>query len=152
MFVMDGDKLTYLIRHPELIYPSNQQRKVRTFLKVSGRLEPLFRNNGNLRPKLASLLKLIAESLFNLSSCDKALDQLDVAIEDLQNNHYDQDQLWKLFKLKGHVLISAGRKNDAMLAFNNAADIVNDLRKAPLGYRLDSTYLEDKIPLFYRGH
>ncbi len=112
------------------------------------KLEPLFMNNENLRPKLASLLKLKAESLFYLSSCDKALEQLNVAIEDLQNNHFDPDQLWKLFELQGRILISKGKKNDGLTAFINAADIVNKLRKGPLGYRLDSTYLEDKIPLF----
>ena len=57
------------------------------------------------------------------------------------------DILWKLLWLKAQSLENIDDKK-ALDAYRQATEIVNDLRKAPLGYRLDSTYLMDKVDLF----
>ncbi|MFZ3168609.1 MAG: CHAT domain-containing tetratricopeptide repeat protein [Candidatus Methanoperedens sp.] len=110
------------------------------------RLEPHFRNHDFFRPKLASLLRWKAEALFNLGRMEQAINSLDEGIADL-NIYYDPDRLWGLQWLKGRIL-EAMNKEVAIEFYSKAIDTVNDLRKAPLGYRLDSTYLKDKIPLF----
>lgn len=111
------------------------------------RLEPEFRKKDFLRPKLAGLLKIKAEALFNISKAEEALSLLNEGIKDLEA-YYDPDLLWKLQWLKGRTLNSTGKREKALEAYTHAIETVNNLRKAPLGYRLDSTYLMDKVPLF----
>jgi len=110
-------------------------------------LEPEFRKKDFLRPKLAGLLKIKAEVRFNIGKAEEALSLLNEGIKDLEA-YYDPDLLWKLQWLKGRTLNSTGKREKALEAYSHAIETVNNLRKAPLGYRLDSTYLMDKIPLF----
>ena len=116
-------------------------------LYYTNRLEPEFRKGDILRPKLAGLLKIKAEALFNMGEAEEALSLLNEGIKDLEA-YYDPDLLWKLQWLKGRTLNSTGEREKALDTYSHAIETVNDLRKAPLGYRLDSTYLMDKIPLF----
>lgn len=109
-------------------------------------LEPHFRKNDLLRPKLAVLMKIKAEALFNLGRMEQAISILNEGIADL-NIYYDPDLLWRLQWLKGTIL-EAMNKEEALEFYSEAIETVNNLRKAPLGYRLDSTYLKDKLPLF----
>lgn len=110
------------------------------------KLEPHFREHDLFRPKLAVLIKIKAEALFNLSKMEQALSCLEEGITDLVI-YYDPNSLWKLLWLKARIL--EGMNNEKALEFySKAIDTVNGLRKAPLGYRLDSTYLKDKLPLF----
>ena len=120
-------------------------------LDYSRKLEPVFKKNVSLQPKLAALLKLQAEALHNQLFNEKALIQLDQAIHDLTQKYYDPDELWKLYQLKGHILSSTGNLQKALDEYIKSANIVNSLRRAPLGYRLDSTYLKDKYPLFFEA-
>jgi CHAT domain-containing protein/tetratricopeptide (TPR) repeat protein len=110
------------------------------------KLEPHLRKHGLFRPKLAVLMKIKAEALFNLGRMGQAINCLDEGIADL-NTYYDPDSLWKLQWLKGRIF-EAMNNEEALEFYSKAIDTVNDLRKAPLGYRLDSTYLKDKLPLF----
>ena len=48
----------------------------------------------------------------------------------------------------GTPLTALDRPQEALAAYAQAVDTINNLRKAPLGYRLDSTYLRDKLPVF----
>ena len=116
-------------------------------LAMFTRLEPHFREGGLLRPKLAVLLKAQAEALFHLGQPADALRKLEEGIKDFAT-YYDPDSLWKLQWLQGRVLASSGKKEAALQTYAAAAATVDSLRKAPLGYRLDSTYLKDKLPLF----
>jgi CHAT domain-containing protein len=109
------------------------------------RLEPIFQ--GLLRPKLGVLLKHKAEALLGLGRPDEALPLVDAAIEDL--SHYrDLDSLWKIQWLRASTLEALNRPEAALEAYAQTVDTINRLRKAPLGYRLDSTYLRDKRPTF----
>jgi CHAT domain-containing protein len=110
------------------------------------KLEPHFRKHDLFRPKLAVLMKIKAEALFNMGRMEQAINSLDDGIEDL-NIYYDPDSLWKLQWLKGRIL-EVMNNEEALEFYSKAIDTVNDMRKAPLGYRLDSTYLKDKLTLF----
>jgi CHAT domain-containing protein/tetratricopeptide (TPR) repeat protein len=114
-------------------------------LKHIERLEPAFR--GLLRPKLAVLLRYKAEALLGLGKRDEALALIDAAIEDL-SRYRDYDSLWKIQRLRARTLEALDRPVEALEAYAQTTDTINKLRKAPLGYRLDSTYLRDKLPTF----
>jgi len=116
-------------------------------LEYAERLEPAFTSDARLRPKLAALLKIQAEALLHLGEPDEALGKLRQGIADL-STYYDPDLMWKLYWLKGRILETLKHEKNALDAYEQAADTVNNLRKAPLGYRLDSTYLKDKLELF----
>lgn len=61
----------------------------------------------------------------------------------------DPDQEWKLQWRRGSALTSLGRQAEALNAYRAGAAAADNLRKAPLGYRLDSTFLRDKLPMFH---
>jgi len=109
------------------------------------RLEPTFK--GLLRPKLGVLLKVKAEALLGLGKPDEALTMLDAAVDDL-SNYRDPDSLWKVQWLRASTLGALDRPAQALETYTQTISTINDLRKAPLGYRLDSTYLRDKLPVF----
>lgn len=109
------------------------------------RLEPKFR--GLLRPKWGVLLSYRAEALLGLGQPNQALTNLEEAIQDL-SNYRDPDSLWKAEWRRARALDALDRSAEALAAYAQTAETINDLRKAPLGYRLDSTYLIDKLPVF----
>lgn len=116
-------------------------------LEYTKHLEKYFENGGFLRQKMAGLLKIQAEALLKLNRLEEANRRLERGIGDL-SRYYDPDLLWKLQWLRGRTLETMDRRVEALGAYIEAASTVNDLRKAPLGYRLDSTYLSDKVELF----
>ena len=77
-----------------------------------------------------------------------ALGRLDDGVRDL-GTYPDLDLAWKLQWRRGRALAALGRPADAQRAYHLGASAADDLRKAPLGYRLDSTYLRDKLPMFH---
>jgi len=118
-------------------------------LEYANRLEPQFRNIVELRPKLANLLKIQAEALIGLQRFTEALEKLNEAIEDLSGNYYEPHTFWKLLWQRGHTFELLQQKKKALESYSQAISTVNNLRKAPLGYRLDSLYLKDKLELFH---
>jgi CHAT domain-containing protein len=124
------------------------KQKYQEGLAYANQIEQAVRTNADLRPKLAALVKNQSEGLLKLGRTNEALEKLETAIEDLTVSYYDPDTLWKLLWLKAQGLESINDKKKALESYLQAAEIVNGLRKAPLGYRLDSTYLKDKIELF----
>ncbi len=116
----------------------------------AARLEPAIIRGGFLRQKLAALLKLQGEALLGLDKPGEALSRVQRGIADLARYH-DPDLLWRLQWLEGRALEAMDQSKEALGAYAQAAHTVNSLRKAPLGYRLDSTYLKDKLELFERG-
>ncbi len=111
------------------------------------RIEPAFRAHGLLRPKLGVVLKLQAEALLQLDEPEQALALLDEAIADLRQ-YADLDSQWRLEELRARTLAALKREDESLDAWMSAAATVDDLHSSPLGYRLDSTYLRDKIPFF----
>lgn len=116
-------------------------------LDYAQRLEPIFLQGGLLRPKLAALLKVQGEALIQLGRPDDALDKLRSGIRDL-DTYYDPDLLWRLQWQEGRALQMIDKEGEALDAYVRAGQTINNLRKSPLGYRLDSAYLADKLELF----
>jgi len=121
------------------------QGRFREGLDLARKLQPAF--SGLLQQKLGVLLKLQAEALLGLDEPAAALRLLEESVRALGRFH-DPDSLWKVHWFRGRVLAALGRAPEALAAYGDAAGIVNGLRKAPLGHRLDSTYLRDKMPMF----
>jgi CHAT domain-containing protein len=124
-----------------------RHRKPKEGLALATKLEPDFRRDGRLRPKLAAILNIQAEGLIKLGQPEQAMAKLEEGLRDL-DNYYDLDLRWRLEWQYASALRNANRRELAIEAYGDAIDTVVQLRKAPLGYRLDSTYLKDKIDLF----
>lgn len=119
--------------------------KYKEGLTYLDRIEPMFK--GIARYKLGAYLSLKAESLLGLGHTQQALDTLAVAIPEIIH-HRDIDVLWRAYERQARALVVLGKPAEALSAYGTAAETINGLRKAPLGYRLDSTYLRDKMPVF----
>jgi hypothetical protein len=65
--------------------------------------------------------------------------------------YHNPDLAWRVAWQYGAALQAAGQSNEAMQAFDDAIEVVGQLRRAPLGYRLDSAYLADKMDLFHEA-
>ncbi len=116
-------------------------------LELAAEIEPQMRAPGMLRPKLAAFLNMQAEGLVELGRTDEAIGALEEGISEL-DDYFDPDVRWRLEWQYGTALRAANRPIDSIEAYADAIDTVADLRRVPLGYRLDSTYLQDKMPLF----
>ncbi len=114
-------------------------------LKALQRLEPLM--TGLMRPKLGVLQSWRAEALLGLGHPEEARQAAESSVRELAAYH-DTDSLWKARWRLARALDEIGLKNEALGSYREAARTVDDLRKTPLGYRLDSTYMADKLPLF----
>lgn len=109
------------------------------------KLEPLLQ--GLARYKLGALLSYQAEALLGLNQPQAALDILSRAIPELIQ-YQDHDVLWKAYDQQARAWAAQRQPAQAMAAYEKSIGIIDGLRKAPLGYRLDSTYLHNKIPVF----
>jgi len=124
-----------------------RQGRHRESLEIVRRLEPTFRGNQQFRPKYAALLMIAGEAQLAAGDAPGAVERARTGAADLERYH-DPDLRWKLQGLEGRALAALGREDEALLAFERAAQTIAGLRIAPLGYRLDSTYLRDKRELF----
>ena len=114
-------------------------------LAILSRLEPQF--IGELRPRLGVLLSLRGEALLGLGRPGEALRALDAGIQDVTRYH-DLDTLWKLQWRRARALQALKRSLEGLAAYRQSVESINNLRKASLGYRLDSTYLKDKMRVY----
>ena len=114
-------------------------------LKELERLEPLF--TGLMQPKIGVLQSWKAEALLGLGRTEEAVRAAESSVESLAAYH-DSESLWKAQWRLARALSTRGSNHEALGMYQEAARTVDELRKAPLGYRLDSTYMADKLPLF----
>lgn len=119
-------------------------------LTLARRIASVF-DRGAFRPKRAVLQKLMAECLHALGDSDAALQLVGESIQDLERRHFDPDALWRSQHLQARIWSDRGDRASALKAFRDAVGTIGELRRAPLGYRLDSTYLADKKELFSRA-
>jgi CHAT domain-containing protein len=108
-------------------------------------LEPAF--TGLLRPKLGVLYKLKGEALLGLGYPREALQYLQAAVEELDHVD-DKDSLWRALWVQARAWRAADDRQAALRTYEEMATVINSLHRAPLGYRLDSTYLREKLPAF----
>jgi CHAT domain-containing protein len=100
-----------------------------------------------VRQKLGVLLWLKGQAMHGLGRTREALSLAQSACEEL-SRYRDPDSLWKAQWLRARTLAAVERTEEALSAFADAVTTIDGLRKASLGYRLDSTYLRDKLPVF----
>jgi CHAT domain-containing protein/predicted Zn-dependent protease len=122
----------------------------RTALQEAQRIEAVF-ERGAYRAKRSVLHKLMAQCLHALGRSQEALHLLHGAIDDLKTQHHDPDALWRTQYLLAGVLADTGDTKSALPAYRDAIVTVCALRRAPLGYRLDSTFLADKMDLYSKA-
>jgi CHAT domain-containing protein/tetratricopeptide (TPR) repeat protein len=118
--------------------------------KIASEIEPVMRASGMMRPKLAGLLNLQAEALIKFGKTKEAVGRLEEGLRDLEN-YYDPDLRWRLEWHYASALNTLDRVEESLLAYSRAVETVALLRRAPLGYRLDSLYLKDKMDLFHEA-
>lgn len=140
-----GEAIEYQLAHVKLGQGSTEEA-----LHQMLRLAPAF-ERGAFRAKRPAFQKFVAECLGKLGKPKSALPLVEESIEDLSGTHFDPDVLWRAqmlhASLKGQINDSVG----ALEAYRDALATVGELRRAPLGYRLDSTFLNDKKQLFSKA-
>lgn len=99
------------------------------------------------RPRRGALMTLLADVYLGIGRPADALSYVSAGMED-QERYPDLDTEWKLQWRRARALEMSGRAQDALRAYLDAARGIDELRKAPLGYRLDSTYLDNKLAVF----
>ncbi len=109
-------------------------------------IAPAFEQD-QLRSRRAGLRAFQADVELATSAPERALELAEDGIADLER-FPDFDLAWKLHWRRARALEGLGRPDVALDAYSEAAEIIDSLRKAPLGYHLDSTYLAPKLPLF----
>lgn len=97
-----------------------------------------------LRWKAGQIFLIKAECIRDLGNYQAAYEAVEHAIDVLESSA-QHDSLWKAYWLKAQLL---GHDDEASLAaYDRAIAIIDELRQAPLGFRLDNAYLRDKLPL-----
>lgn len=109
-------------------------------------LEPLF-VSGVLRRKLAALLRIKATAQFGLGRQREALKTTLEAREALLG-FQDPDTEWKIWAHEGKISAALGDDAGALVAYDRATALIDYLRRAPLGFRLDSLNLTNKLPVY----
>jgi CHAT domain-containing protein len=115
----------------------------RDALEQMRQIEHVF-TGGAFRPKLGVLKKEQAKCLHALNEPREALRLVEDSIADLTERYFDPDALWRCHWLKAQIHAAQGEKKLGLEALRSALETIMNLRRAPLGYRLDSTYLTDK--------
>ncbi|HZG89702.1 MAG TPA: CHAT domain-containing protein, partial [Pseudonocardia sp.] len=83
----------------------------------------------------------------DLGDPNAALAHAEDGLADL-HHHPDPDLSWKLQWRRAQALRALHRDREALAAFVQAVSDADDLRKGSLGYRLDTTFVGDKLELF----
>src|SRR5262249_41056025 len=109
------------------------------------RLEPEFAT-GLLAGRVAGLRLLQSHVALGLNEPAHALDLAEEGIAELET-HPDDDLAWRLKWRMAEALRALSRIDAALASYTDAAAAIDALRKSPLGYRLDSTSLRNKLPL-----
>ena len=110
-------------------------------------LEHVF-DSGAFRPKKGVLQRAQAECLHALGETAMAARLIDESIDDLTRAHFDPDALWRSQWQKAKICSDEGKKEHCVDALRDTVKTIANLRRAPLGYRLDSTFLADKLEVF----
>jgi CHAT domain-containing protein len=108
-------------------------------------ITPAF-DSGMFRPRRAALRQVEADLHLLRGEPDQALAAADDGLED-QATYPELEFAWKLQWRRARALVALGRRAEAIQAFREGMLAADRLRMAPLGYRLDSTFVRDKLPM-----
>jgi CHAT domain-containing protein len=105
---------------------------------------------GALRRKLGQVLLVRGRLLHEAGRPAEALPWLRQAAEEAER-FPDLHLAWNCAARESAVLLALGDEDGALAACERAAGVIGWLRRAPLGHRLDSLYLADKLPVLQTG-
>jgi tetratricopeptide (TPR) repeat protein len=108
-------------------------------------IAPAF-DSGLIRPRRAALRQVQADLQLLLGDPDEALALAEDGLHD-QTIYPDLDLAWKLQWRRAKALSGLGQGAEAVDAFRAGMSDADRLRMAPLGYRLDTTFVRDKLPM-----
>ncbi|MGY1762410.1 CHAT domain-containing protein [Geodermatophilus sp. SYSU D00779] len=109
------------------------------------RIEPELR--GLLAPRRPALQLARADLELARREARAGLGATEEGLRGLLTNP-DDDLAWKLQQRRGRALAALDQPDDALRAYLDGAGAADRLRRAPLGYRLDSTFVRDKREMF----
>lgn len=131
----------------QLVQISLNRGRYAEALRLSQSIAPVF-DRDDFRPKLGVFQRLQAECLHALGHSGDALHLIDASILDLKQRHFDPDALWRSQHLRARIYSDTGDHARALESWREAIGTISELRRAPLGYRLDSTFLSNKKELY----
>jgi CHAT domain-containing protein/tetratricopeptide (TPR) repeat protein len=99
-----------------------------------------------IRPRRAALRQVQADVLLSRGRPEQALASAEDGLRD-QQTYPDLDLEWKLQWRRARALRAMHRPQDAISAYAAGVGAADRLRFAPLGYRLDTVFLRDKLPM-----
>ena len=137
-----AEAIEFQLAHVEL-----KRANHRAALERLERIAPAF-ERGAYRPKRGVLLRLQAECLVALGHPAQARTLVDRSLEDLAGRYYDPNLLWSAQWLRGQIVARSQGAAAALPSYHEALGTIAELRRAPLGYRLDSTFLADKKTVY----
>jgi CHAT domain-containing protein len=103
---------------------------------------------GAFRAKRAVFQRLMAECVNASGDRASAQKLAELSVEDLEQRHFDPDALWRSQRVLARIFSARGDRRRALETLHGAIDTISGLRRAPLGFRLDSTYLSDKTAVY----
>jgi CHAT domain-containing protein len=109
------------------------------------RIAPAFAS-GMFRPRRGALRQVQADLHLLLDEPDGALAAADDGLSD-EATYSDLELAWKLHWPRARALTTLGRHGEAIEAFLRGMSDADRLRMAPLGHRLDTTFVRDKLPM-----
>jgi CHAT domain-containing protein len=121
------------------------QGRVATARELVAKSAPAF-DSGMFRPRRAALRQVQADLYLLQGEPDQALAAADDGLAD-QATYPDLELAWKLQWRRARALKAMGKTKQAIDAFRAAMSDADRLRMAPLGYRLDTTFVRDKLPM-----
>lgn len=114
--------------------------------RITNQIAPVFNMNPMFRPKLGALRILQADIYLFKGRPDLALEAAQNGLAD-QITYPDLDLEWKLQWRRARALSELRRYDEAIEAYRMGLNVADHLRMAPLGYRLDTTFIRDKLPI-----
>jgi CHAT domain-containing protein len=105
-----------------------------------------FSDDPMLEARIPALRILQADAALGLGEPSSALALVEDGLMRLTKNP-DADLLWKLRWRKARAFQEFGDTAGALAAYQEAALAADELRRTPLGYRLDTTFFRDKAPM-----
>jgi CHAT domain-containing protein/tetratricopeptide (TPR) repeat protein len=103
-------------------------------------------DSGLFRPRRGALRQVQADLHLLRGKPHEALAAADDGLRD-QATYPDLELAWKLQWRRARALTALGRRAGAIRAFRAGMSDADRLRMAPLGYRLDTTFVRDKLPM-----
>jgi CHAT domain-containing protein/tetratricopeptide (TPR) repeat protein len=103
-------------------------------------------DSGLFRPRRGALRQVQADFHLLRGEPHEALAAADDGLRD-QATYPDLELAWKLQWRRARALTALGRRAGAIRAFRAGMSDADRLRMAPLGYRLDTTFVRDKLPM-----